>query len=219
MELATCSEISATAYMIETQPHRKCIAEDNSVANWGSERKTYFPLYINNKQVMVCVDQGSDLNLIQKTLFEKLFPLRTQEIKINKDLGVVKTFSNHPVKILGSFSCQIKVNRYGPPFITILTIIEDLKYGIPNLLFGNRGLQDGWALLAFTGCKDDPHPELIFKNPKEQQVTVSYVAPRFLYIASGNYTLPPLQTTRVKFYLHSAAQVISTDIVLSLIHI
>jgi hypothetical protein len=40
---------------------------------------------------MVCVDQGSDLNLIQKTLFEKLFPLRTQEIKINKDLGVVKS--------------------------------------------------------------------------------------------------------------------------------
>jgi hypothetical protein len=47
---------------------------------------------------------------------------------------------------------MVKVNRYGPPFITILTIIEDLKLGIPNFLFGNKGLQDGWALLAFTGC-------------------------------------------------------------------
>ena len=111
---------------------------------------------------MVCVDQGSDLNLIQRSLFEKLFPLRTHEIKINKDMGVVKTFSNHPVKILGNLSCMVKVNRYGPPFITILTIIEDLKLGIPNFLFGNKGLQDGWALLAFTGCIDDPQPELIF---------------------------------------------------------
>ena len=214
MEMASCSEISATAYMVDVQPHRKCIAEECNIANWGSERKTYFPLYINNKRVMVCVDQGSDLNLIQRSLFEKLFPLRTHEIKINKDMGVVKTFSNHPVKILGNLSCMVKVNRYGPPFITILTIIEDLKLGIPNFLFGNKGLQDGWALLAFTGCIDDPQPELIFKNPIEQQVTVSYAAPRHIYTAVGKYTISPLKTRRVKFYLHSAAQVICTDIIL-----
>ena len=62
MEMASCSEISATAYMVDVQPHRKCIAEECNKANWGSERKTYFPPYINNKLVMVCVDQGSDLN-------------------------------------------------------------------------------------------------------------------------------------------------------------
>ncbi|MFO0004617.1 MAG: hypothetical protein ACK559_26160, partial [bacterium] len=109
---------------------------------------------------------------------------------------------------------MVKVNRYGPPFITILTIIEDLKLGIPNFLFGNKCLQDGCALLSFTGCIDDPQPELIFKNPIEQQVTVSYAAPRHIYTAIGKYTIPPLKTRRVKFYLHSAAQVICTDIIL-----
>ncbi len=42
MEMASCSEISATAYMIDVQPHRKCIAEECNKANWGSERKHIF---------------------------------------------------------------------------------------------------------------------------------------------------------------------------------
>ena len=213
IELAQNSDISATAYMVNCQPMRKCIAENNEIASWGSERKTYFPLYVGQERVMVCVDQGSDLNLIQRSLFEKLFPLRLYEIK-NKDFGVVKTFSNHPVKILGSFSCLVKPTKYGPPFITILTIIEDLKSGIPNFLFGNKGLQDGWATFAFTGCKDDPSPELIFKNPKEQQVKVAYEAPRHLYTVTGKYELGPHETKRVKFQLNAAAQVLRKDLIL-----
>lgn len=205
-------EISATAYMVDCQP-RNCIAINNEIASWGSERKTYFPLFISDKRVIACTDQGSDLNLIQKTLFEKLFPLRLYEIK-NKDMGIIKTFSNHPVKILGSFSCLIKVNKWGPSFITIFTIIEDLKAGIPNLLFGNKGLSDGWAILAYTGISEDPRPELIFQNPQKQQVDVSYVAPRDLYTVTGKYDLKPLEHKKITFFLHPAAQVICKDIVL-----
>ena len=218
MELATSSDISATAYMVNSQPPHKCIAYDSEIASYGSERKTYFPIFIADRRVLACVDQGSDLNLIQKTLFEKLFPLRVYEIR-NKDQGNIKTFSNHPVRILGSFSCLVKVNKYGSPFITIFTIIEDLKNGIPTLLFGNRGLADGWAMFAFTGCIEDPCPELIFKNPVIQQVNVSYVAPRDLYTVSGEYNIGPFESKRIKLYLHPAAQVLCKDVILITSHL
>ena len=213
MKLASNSDISATAFMIDRQPVRKCIAHNNDHASWGSERKTYIPLYIGQIRVVVCVDQGSDVNLIQRNLFTKLFPLRLYEIK-NNDQGNVKTFSNHPVKILGSFSCQIRVQKGGPPYITIIHIIEDLKQGIPNFLFGNKGISDGWSILAFTGCKEDPQPEFIVKNPIEQHVPVLYVAPRDLNIVEAEYIIGPYETIRATFYLHQAAQVLSKDIIL-----
>jgi len=213
MKLASNSEISATAYMVNRQPVHHCLAHNNDHASWGTERKTYITLYIGQTRVAVCVDQGSDVNLIQKTLFTKLFPLRLYEIK-NKEQGIVKTFSNHPVKILGSFSCQIRVSRHGPPFITIIHIIEDLKAGIPNFLFGNKGISDGWSILAFTGCKDDPQPEFIVKNPIEQQVRVMYVAPRHLNTVQADYEIGPYETIRATFYLHPAAQVLAKDTIL-----
>ncbi len=213
IKLATHSDISATAFMVNHQPVRKCLAYPNESAKWGSERKTYIPLYIGQTRVVVCVDQGSDVNLMQKNLFVKLFPLRLYEIK-TIDQGIVKTFSNHPVKILGSFSCQIRVSRSGPPFITIIHIIEDLKMGIPNFLFGNKGISDGWSIMAFTGCKDDPQPEFIIKNPVEQHVPVMYVAPRDLNVVETNYEIGPYETIRATFFLHPAAQVLAKDIIL-----
>jgi hypothetical protein len=45
MEMASCSEISATAYMVDVQPHRKCIAEECNIAIGGVKGKHIF-LYI-----------------------------------------------------------------------------------------------------------------------------------------------------------------------------
>jgi hypothetical protein len=40
-----------------------------------------------------------------------------------------------------------------------------------NLLFGIKGLSDGWAILAYTGISEDLKPELILKkNSQDQQV-------------------------------------------------
>jgi len=193
MELANDSTISATAFMVNHQPVNKCIAHNSDYASWGSERKTYIPIYIGKTRVVACVDQGSDVNLIQKNLFIKLFPLRTYELK-NLAQGSFKTFSNHPVKILGNFSCQIRVKKNGPPYVTILHIIEDLMNGIPNFLFGNKGILDGWSVFAFTGCREDPQPEFIVKNPVEQHVQVMYIAPRDLNTLRADYEIGPFET-------------------------
>ncbi len=66
-------------------------------------------------------------------------------------------------------------------------------------------LQD---VLAFAGDKCDPQPELIIRNPVEQNVCVYYVPPRELFMCFANVDIDPFATKTVEFALNRAAPVL-----------
>jgi len=217
LEMAENSKISATSFMIHLQPDInnkiRLFAFDNQTIRMGVDRKTYFPIYINNLRVVACADSGSDLTLIQSSLFNKLFPNR-KNLAIEKSNLTVTSYSNNDLKVLGQCAAHVKFEPRGQAVTLNLTIVSDIDAAVPSLLFGNDSLRSTLATLAFTGDVNDPRPEIIIKYPYEIHLNTYFEAPRNLFNCYADYTIGPHGTTPAEIYLDPAAPVIRTDEIL-----
>ena len=97
--MAEDSQISATSYSItaESQPMvLNCYTVNNPNLRLGLDKKIYIPLYVNNMRVIACVDSGSDLTLMQHTLYSKL--AGNQKLHTSQ-VGVIKSYSDNVIKV------------------------------------------------------------------------------------------------------------------------
>ena len=120
LEMADLANISATSYTVclENQPETlKCIILENRV---GIDKKLYIRLNINAQKVIACLDNGSDLTLMQHDLFNRLF----QHKNVLQSTGIksIKTFSNNTVKILGQFQCSVKMDTNLPAISLVIMV-------------------------------------------------------------------------------------------------
>ena len=208
LEMADLANISATSYTVhlEYQPDTlRCITLENRI---GIDKKLYIRLNINTQRVMACLDNGSDLTLMQHDLFTRLF----QHKNVLKPTGIksIKTFSNNTVKILGQFQCSVKIDNNLPATDLVIMVIKNIDLSVPSFLFGNDSFRKCMATLSYTGNKNDPTPEFIVKQPIYQIVPVYQVSPVDLFRCTGNYSLKPFETTDIEIYLHPAAPVLKT---------
>ena len=220
VEMAALADISATSYAIsvsgECQPKICCFAlEDNFSVNFNLERKTYCALYINKFRTIACVDNGSDLTVMQKSLFTNLFMYTHRRILEPCILKSITSFSANPIKVIGQFTCLVSFTISGPKVPITITVISDI-IGVPNMLLGNDSLRATWAVLAFAGDKNDPQPELIVRNPIDQKVVVYYESPRNIFTCEALVALKPFETKTVDFDLNHAAPVLcNTEIIIN----
>ena len=106
--MAEDSQISATSYSItaESQPMvLNCYTVNNPNLRLGLDKKIYIPLYVNNMRVIACVDSGSDLTLMQHTLYSKL--AGNQKLR-KSQVGVIKSYSDNVIKVKGETNICIR---------------------------------------------------------------------------------------------------------------
>ena len=179
----------------------------------GVERKVYIPIYIGKYRVIACTDTGSDVTLIQEGLYKKILGKHPYETPSN--LGSLKSFSGTSITIRGRMDCEVKIQRHSQGFRITLYIVEDIP-NVPTFLFGNDSLRTGKSILSYAGVTPDPLPELTFCNPVTVKATVYYVAPKDVWIckSQGSIELPPFGTDNIEMYLHPAAPLVYSDIIL-----
>ena len=101
IKMAEDSQISATSFAITmgSQSHTlKCFTISNPNLRKGLDKKVYLPMYINNNRVIACSDSGSDLTLMQESLFHKLIGRkRLQESQVRE----VKSYSDTVIQVRG----------------------------------------------------------------------------------------------------------------------
>jgi hypothetical protein len=217
LEMAENSSISATSFMININHQRpeqiQLYAFDNQIHRDGIDRKTYFPVYINNYRVVVCADSGSDLTIIQLSLFKKLF--KNARTLLKDDTGIkITSYSNNDLKVLGQCPVQTKFEPKGRSVTLTLTVVSDIATNVPTFLFGNDSMRETLATLAFTGDVRAPTPEVIIKRPQVLCLKTYYQSPRNTMMSKVQCKLEPNSSVPVTVFLDPAAPVVRTDEVL-----
>ena len=208
--MASYSDISATSYCVSTgsQSRINCYATNDSFnMQYSIERKIYCPVFINKLRVIACIDNGSDLSVMQYSLFKSIFLSSARAILKSCQLKTIKSFSANSIDVYGQFKCMLGFSMNEPRVNVDITVIADIV-GVPLFLFGNDSLRTTWAALAFVGDKEDPQPEFIVRNPIEQNVPVYYVPPRDIYTCTASIYLKPFEIKTVEFMLNRAAPVL-----------
>ena len=212
--MAEDSQISATSYSItaESQPMvLNCYTVNNPNLRLGLDKKIYIPLYVNNMRVIACVDSGSDLTLMQHTLYSKL--AGNQKLR-KSQVGVIKSYSDNIIKVKGETNIYMKFSQYSPPVSLTIIIIEDIAGSITPFLFRNDSFKTCMATLAYTGNVEDPQPEFTVHIPEKQNVKLYYASPAYIMSCKAEYVLEKYETATLEFKLHPAVPVTRKDEIL-----
>jgi len=208
--MAGYSKISATSTLVQIKPPTKSLPHSVYQIT-ESDQKIYIPTFLNKFRVIGCVDSGSDLTLIQTSLFKKIFGSSTK--LDTSDITHITSFSNHTLTIQGKIQYRIRLHNKHPGIPVNIYVVPDIP-NVPTLLLGNDMLKSGLGLIAYTGTLDSPLPEVIFKYPEYYACTVYYEKPSNSLTCMCNYELDPYETMDVMFELNPAAPVIKTDYIL-----
>jgi hypothetical protein len=172
LDIAKLANISATAFQVTRKP-----------GNDDSDKKIFIPVFINKFRVVGCMDPGSDLTLLRHSLFKSIFN-GTAKLK-RSDIPSIMSFSDDSITILGTVTCNIKLEKYKSTFITVTVyVIPDIPNQTP-LLLGNDFLRAGLGMLAYEKSGYGPVPTVQFKYPTAHKCQVYYIAPRTRFLCSA----------------------------------
>jgi len=218
LEMAENKIISATSFMVAVKPATTteqfyCFIIDQISQPENLAKKLHLPLYVNRFRVIACADSGSDVTIMQLSLFKRLFPNHQQLLSKSTNLQV-KSFSDNSIQVLGQVPVSVKFLQHHPTITLIITVVKNIGSAVPLFLFGNDSMRRTLATLSYTGAKNDPEPEIIIRRPIEYKLKTYFASPSELDIATGHYDLAGFETKTIEFHLHPAAPVIRTDIIL-----
>ena len=214
IKMAEESQISATSYGITVgaQPQNlKCFSVSNPNLRQGLDQKVYLSLFINNLRVIACADSGSDLTLMQESLFKSLVGNKRLE---KTNVGSVKSYSNNEIRILGQITIQTKFNQYGQPIPLTIIVIKDIPGSVTPFLFGNDSFRSCLITLSYTGDINDPRPEMVAHKPTYTVIKTYYASPAEIMTCKTMFSIAPFATVTADIYLHPASPVTRQDEIL-----
>jgi len=226
MEIAGYNNISATALMIKVG--RLSLTNNHSIPQYTPEagtcesyqdnldsdtvKKVYIPVYLNRRRIVGCMDSGSDITILHKSMYDRIYEHQHREL-IKSDIPHITTFSDNRVPILGKLHTFVQLSLFQPGLLVTIYVVQDIP-NVPVFLIGNDVFKAGLVTLAYTGDLKNPYPEIIFKNPTEFQCPVYYESSLDLFSCYADCILSPFETQDVIMRLPRAAPIISTDHIL-----
>lgn len=129
------------------------------------DRKVYIPVYVRNHRVIACTDTGSDVTLIQESLYNKI--LSTHKYETPSGLGSLKSFIRTSITIRGKLQSKVRTQRQCHRFSSTLSVLGNI-YNIPTLLSGNYRLRLEKHLISY----NDPLSDVTFPIPQNIKATV-----------------------------------------------
>jgi hypothetical protein len=178
----------------------------------GPAKKMYLPIYINKCRIVGLVDCGTDVTILQESLYYKIMPRGKDKLQPS-DIENIYSFSNHVVPVSGRINFCVCLSNNHPGFDLHVYVIPS-NANIPELLLGKDFLEAGLADLEFKGDPQNAEPTLSFKYPTTFHSTVHNCPADEIYTCTGEYELGPHQMESIEMYLSPAAPVVYTDWVL-----
>ena len=216
MEMAGYRHISATACMVKVG--RTSILSNSSSTDPGTTpntdlvKKIYIPVYLNNIRVVGCMDSGSDITILQQSMYNRIFPTWKRKL-VTSEIPFVTTFSDTQIKIVGKMHIFMKLSYRHPGLLITVYIVQDIP-NVPVLLIGNDVFKSGLVSLSYTGNLEEPYPEIIFNNPEKFVCPVFYESAVDIYDCELECDIGPHETQDVIVRLPRIAPLIRHDYVL-----
>ena len=163
-------------------------------------------------RIIGLLDTGSDVSILQYSLFSKL-NIRTQlKVPVIKE---ITSFSGTPIKVIGQLECNIKLDTNHLGICINVLVINDIV-GVPKLLLGNNLLQEGAAVISYSHAIDNDNrvPSVLFKMPLPFSPSVYFKEHWELYQCTGRFNIGPYEMDTIFINLDKGAPVIRTDFVL-----
>jgi len=182
------ANVSATAYMLRGGSNRKYLSQINPELRDDVGKKIYIEMYIKGRKIIACADSGSDLTLMQESLYKTAvnkYPLK------NTLIECVTSYSSDSIKVLGEQMVYVQFSRKGPTVPLNITVISDIEGSTAPFLFGNDSFKTCLASLSYTGNREDPTPELIINNPVRTKPKIYYATPFETLTCHGQYDMEP----------------------------
>jgi len=177
-----------------------------------TEKKTFIPTYVNRFRIVGCLDPGSDVTLMQLSLFHKIF--RCENALDKENVPDVRSYSNDCISIVGTVKCIIRLDSSHVLGLEVLVyVIQDIPNQVPWLL-GANALRAGLGGVHFEKSPIGPYPVVTFTKPYEYTCTAYHSAPRELLLVTAHCNLGPNESEDVVFNLSPAAPVVRNDFIL-----
>jgi hypothetical protein len=176
-----------------------------------TRRKIYIQLFINSFRTIGHLDSGSDVSIIQLSVYNKM---RFKFGDLHRcEITELVSFSNGYIPVKGKVMWEIKLDKDKPGFVYPLYVIRDIE-GTPKILLGNDILKHCLGSVAYVKRGGEVEPEVKFSHPYFKNIPTFYEDPAVLNVCFASVKLKPLETSPVTFYLKSAAEVVRTDYIL-----
>ena len=104
--MAGYANISATSFMLRITKQKDLKATVYSIHD--KSKKIFISMFLNRYRTIGLVDNGSDLTLMQYSLFKKLN--KNAEQLFNSEYNAVNSYTDHEVRILGEIDWLFKLN-------------------------------------------------------------------------------------------------------------
>ena len=190
---------------------------DGSCESKDESRKIFIPIIVNGFRLTGHLDSGSDVSIMQFSLYLKL-KKTTKGALENLQKSHVKnltSFSGNNIPVKGQIHVNLKFTKDFPASRFRFYIIDDIN-STPPLLLGDD------LLLRFLGTvsyesqskAQSPYPVVSFKSPVFVETQTIYEKLSLMYSVHANVSLKPFEKKAVSFLLNPAAPVLRTDIIL-----
>jgi len=215
MEMAGYRQISATACTIKVgslSTYNSNSPCSKNTSDPGIVRKIYIPTYLNRIRVVGCMDSGSDITILQQSMYDRIFKSKTSKL-YKSDIPFITTFSDTHVRIIGKLHTFMKLSVDHPGLLITVYVIQDIP-NVPVFLIGNDVFKLGLVTLSYTGDLQEPYPEIIFNNPEKCICPVYYDSALDVYDCELECDIGPQETQDVLVKLPRNAPLIRTDHIL-----
>ncbi len=199
---AEFSSISATAFV-----NNVC----TSMAVSKQDRKLHIPIFLNSYRISGLIDSGSDVSILNKSLFDKIKG-QHDHILTNQKL-TIQTFSNNNIEVLGKVEFLVQLSKTHPGIVLHFWITEDIP-NAPNCLLGQDLLLAGLGSINMTGNPENPQHQVSFKHPCYFETKSYFCSPNQIKECYAYAELKPKETQDLEFTLNKGFAGIRTDHVL-----
>ena len=167
---------------LTTQPQQRTPQQEELLLKTRQSKKIYIPVYLNKFRIVGCLDSGSDVTIMQESLFNQIFK---KSMKINQsEVTHIVTFSDDTVNVLGEKTAYVKLEANHPGILMSICIIKDIP-NVPSLLLGSDLLELGLGSISYNGDPHNPSPQVTFKAPIYVKCKTFFEASRDIYTCTG----------------------------------
>ena len=178
-------------------------------------KKIFIPIIVNGYRMTGHLDSGSDVSIMQFSLYLKLKKATKGSIENIQKSSVknLTSFSGNSIPVKGQCHVNLKFTKDFPASRFRLYIIDDID-STPPLLLGDDLLLGYLGTVSYESSALSPYPVVSFKKPIFVETKTIYEKLSLMYSVSTEVKLKPFQKKAVNFYLNPAAPVLRTDVIL-----
>ena len=188
-------KVSSNAYTVNDSSNIRDVGSELLRESEGEASKIFIPIHVNGYRVVGHLDSGSDVSIMQFSLYKNLQKSLNYRIDEISDSTVknLTSFSGDNIPVKGEIFVNLKFSASSPSSRFRILVIKDIGV-TPPLLLGDDLLKQHLGSISYdVNTLGKTFPTVHFKKPKNERVPTFYEKLSLINIVSSQIVLNPFE--------------------------